>query len=274
MSKRKITYFIGRLNLIANFYDKFDFLHKCISSGKIVKSGRGKYRFGIFDIEEISIDQKKYLIGTLTKFVPIDESEKVNIEKGKIETDESQNDVIAKSNFVLHPESGFIAFNPIGTTISHTAFMTKFSEIIIKSDILIHAEIQIISDEFEVFTALKEFEIINDISLSLHPSNPNMRDIWKDIDEDLHKLNVDSYRASYKSKRGLEVERQSKVYSEIAMASDGYGKAKIQGIKDNKKKVASTDKIPVKCEVSEDDASKISEIIIKKFKKLWERMSK
>lgn len=272
MSKNKITYLFARLNLIAAYDDKFKFLYDSIKSNIIVDSKMKKYKYGIFQYNDVEIDSEKFIIGKLIKFSPSEDAEVVNLKKGTIDRDLNENQVVAKSNFVLHPKSGFIAFNPVGKDISENAFREKFSEIIFEANVLIDVDIQIISEEFSIFRALEEFDIINNVKITLHPSNPNMRDIWKNIDADLHASNVDSYNANYKSKKGLQIKQESNIYSKIAMASDGYGKALIEGEKKNKKKVASTDKLPVKCEVDKDESDSVNKTLLNKFKELWERM--
>lgn len=272
MSKSLTTYLFGRLNLIATFDDKFKFIYDSITTDNIVSSRTKKFKFGFFEVEEIHIEEHLFLVGSLTKFVPNEDSEVVNLQTRKIDKDLNKNQVVAKSNFYLDPESGLIAFNPIGTDISEKAFREKFAEIIEISNTLTDAEIQIISEEYGVFKALEKFDIINKVKLKLHPSNPSMRDLWKDIDNKLQQANVESYNADYNSEKGLNIKDKDKIYSEIAMASDGYGEANITGKENGEQKIASTGQLPVKCEVNKSDADLRSWTLLQKFKEVWKRM--
>lgn len=276
MRKKTVKYVMGRLNLIASYKDKFEYVKSSITKNVIVDSSSKKYKFGIFEVETKIIEDESFLIGTLTKFSPIEDEEKVNIKEGRIDVSQDKNNVVAKSNFILHVKSGLIAFRPIGNKISEQSFRKIFPEIIEKAneDFFINADIQIISQEIDIFKSLENFEKIRNVSIQLHPSNPTNRDIWKKVDEELQNSQVETYSTSYKSEKGIIVSSESKIFSEISMAADGYGKARIEGEQCGQKKVASTDEIPVRFDVSQDeDKNKIlSGSIIKKFKEIWDRM--
>lgn len=276
MKKKPVKYIMGRLNLIAAYDDKYHYLLNSLKSNTFVNSGMKAYKYGTFNIEPVEVENQLFLQGTLTKFSPIEDAEKVNTEDGTIFMDTDTNNVVAKSNFVLHVKSGLIAFRPMGSDITTHAFRKHFPEIIMESNsgMLIDTDLQIISEENDVFESLKDFQEIHKIKVTLHPSNPSNRHIWKAVDDDLHEQEVEEYNTEYKSKKGLKVTQGGKIYSEIAMAADGYGKAEVSGIKDNEKKVASTYETPVKFDVVEEEGTdiKINKTILDKFKDIWERM--
>jgi hypothetical protein len=278
MKEKTVKYVMGRLNLIASYKNKFEYINNSIRKNVIINSLSKRYNYGIFQVENKIIDNEQFIIGTLTKFRPFEEEEKVNLEKGKIYVNEDKNNVVAKSNFMLHVKSGLIAFRPVGNNISENAFRNVFAEIIEKAnnDFFVNVDIQIISEEIDVFYSLKNFEKINSVSIHLHPSNPTNREIWKDLDEELKLSQVDTYHTSYKSDRGIVVSENSKIFSEITMAADGYGNARIEGEKEGKKVIASTDRIPVKFDVTEeeDKSRSLTGSIINKFYEIWDRMKK
>lgn len=269
---------MGRLNLIATYKDKVDYLYNSLNKGIIVDSKKKEYKYGIFKPQKEIIDNEIFLKGTLTKFLPLTELEKVDIETGEFNTEISDNQIVAKSNFFLHVKTGLIAFRPITNHISEEAFKSVVSEIIEKAndDLFINVDIQIISEEHDVFVALKEFSKINNIYITLHPSNPSFRDRWKEVDEELRHSNVETYSSKYTSSKGIKVSDESNVFSEISMASDGYGKADIDGEKNGVPFKASTNKLPVKFDVpkKEEHNNRLKGAILEKFKEIWDRMKK
>lgn len=107
----------------------------------------------------------------------------------------------------------------------------------------------------------------------LHPSNPSNRDRWKFTDQKIKKLEAEKYRQTFISKRGLRINEDDEVYSDILMAGDGYGKAELTGEKDGKELTASTERIPMRTKGEKNGEPKdILNSIFINFQKIWNRM--
>ena len=137
----------------------------------------------------------------------------------------------------------------------------------------IDVEIQTIHDEYKIMKALKQFDKITKIDITLHPSNPSNRDRWEKTDEKIQKMKVKKFKQSYYGDN-IIVDENSEVVGDIFMAGDGYGVATIKGQIDEKDKIVSTDKVPVRDFAGKEEPHKIVEKLSKTFKKILERFDK
>lgn len=279
MRKIKHKYDFGRLNLVAGciYESKFDYLTKSLSyKGSIPDN---TFEWGFIGIEAITSGQERLLSGDLVKFRTTEEEtvDKVTYSLDFVTLD---NLVIAKSPFILHVPTGLIAFRPIQGKISINQFREFFCKVIMKAndDYFCDAQIQIIPDEAKILEYIRRFTIINNIKVSLHPSNPSSRKIWKDMDDDLKRLRADDYKVEYgsKSKKGIKIPEDGDItLSQIMMANDGYGAAEIRGETSEGKRIVSTESKPIHIEVSSDsEKSTIASVILEKFKEIMNRIKR
>ena len=267
------TYYWGRLNLIAAYTSKYDFLLTCLQSGAHIF--KNNHDWGIFDVKEINIANYTFVVGHLVKYKIKKVEEMVDRAQKKLTATEIKDLAIAKSRFVLHIDSGLIAYHPISRYISDSTFRKVFSMLIEKArnGLLVNVEIQVISEEHDILKAIKEFDTIEKLSIYLHPSNPTFRHIWEPVDRELKELRAEKHNSSYFSKKGLNIDEKSSAYAKISMATDGYGKADLIGKKDQQARKASTEKLPVKTEIKDvGEHTEIENPIINKFKELWNRV--
>ena len=271
---KEITYLFGRLNLISYQTDKKSFIINSLRTDK--QFNQRDNEWGFFNIQEISInDNDDYIQGDLVKYKSKSDEEIVDIKSRKT-TNTSINDrLLAKSPFLLHIHSGLIAYHPVSSHIDSMQFRQIFARLIEEANdrFFVDAEIQAVNDEIEITYALKSFDKISTLKISLHPSNPSNRRIWKETDDKLKKMRAHSLKAVYNNDDdGLIINETDEIYGQILMASDGYGKAELIGFQNNEKKTASTEKVPMKISVMKDsDVMTTIESIISMFRKIWDR---
>lgn len=251
MPNRESRYYFGRLNIVSAYNeDKKDFLERGLNSG-ILKYERN-YSWGFFETEDVP-EQGEYISGFLVKYRPFDPEQFVNTETREIEDQEIRNRVKSKSRFFLHVKTGIIAYQVVNG-ISDSSFRRNFAKLLagVYHDFFIDAEIQAINQEESFFEAVQRFESIAKVSIYLHPSNPSSRHVWKNTDERLKDLEVESYTEIYKlkeSRSNLDIREDQEINSKLYMASDGYGKAKIKGKRNGEYETITTGDNPIEAEV-------------------------
>lgn len=274
MSPRKITYYFGRLNIIANYDNKSDFILNALKSPKIFQHRQSAW--GFFDIQ--THDNTDYCSGWLVKYKPGAVEEIALPEKHALGDQAIPNLVTAKSRFFLHIQSGLMAFHPVTPDIQISIFMERFCSCLENAHdgMLVSAEITLIEDEYEIFQAIDSFSSIKQITISLHPSNPNNRDLWKNVDQRLRNLKATRYVEQYDTDRpdgSLMITKDEDIKSKVTMAVDGYGKASISGVMDGRNRIVTTEDNPVTEDAQSDDvdASSVLDVLKQRFRAIMER---
>lgn len=249
MSKETVTYYFGRLNLIAIYESKRDFLLQSLNTDKVIS--RYHHNWGFFEIKSL-VDNLfgELLTGFLVKYKDEDREEKVDEATHTIAQEDVEDRVKAKARFFLHIKSGLIAFHPIGGEITREQFRQRFCELIEESNEGLFTEAAIVYIEergrfFELIRSLSEIKAIN---IWLHPSNPSNADKWEKIDQRLKRLRAKEYRESYNTHPDLPpstVENDEEIAAKVWMAEDGYGEVAATGTSDGQAKRVSTLDNPV-----------------------------
>jgi hypothetical protein len=244
-------YLFGRLNLVAayeNYEAKRTLLLRGLHSKAEVEVRGVLWSF--LDVGETTADDERFAYGYLVKYRRITEEEVARPDLGSIGDTPIENLIVAKARFFLHLQSGVIAFHPVGGQVEANAFCDRFKRVFENEfqGFFVAAEIQMIQEQYKIFEVLSEFETVTKVQLSLHPSNPNLSEMWKDIDKDLKNKGVDSYVEIYeagKKSPTLNIVNDKNVRGKIAMAEDGYGKAAVTGKLRGKTKTVTTRDNPV-----------------------------
>lgn len=236
-------YYFARLNLIANYEDKKDFLFTGLRTNKSLYYY--DYLWGFLNVETIQVDQENYIFGYLAKAKPTKDEEVANFKEQAIDTEEISNSITAKSLFFIHVETGIMAFHPVGNAITRETFKGQFVKLFKEAfdNFFVDAEIDDISENYEFRKVLKRFTRIFKVDIRLHPSNPSFRKPWKKYDERFKELNIDSYRESYSSdaeEKGVRAVEDDEIQNKIVMAEDGYGEVRAKGNLDGESKIVST----------------------------------
>lgn len=276
MPYRTIKYYFGRLNLIAVFDDKREFLFKALKTNR-VQQYRG-YNWGFFDIVELESELGNFFHGYLVKYKPEFSEEVANPDTHSLEDQEIDNFVMAKSRFFLHIKSGIITYHPVGNIISRQTFVERFCKLFEYSldNMFVNAEIQSIEEDYTIFEVIRSFKKIKRVHIYLHPSNPSNRDRWKRTDERLKNLGASSYYERYEVDEeigSLNVIEDEEINSKIAMADDGYGKVDITGEIDGELQTVSTSDNPIATQAPNDEveARNVLERLFIKLKDIFDR---
>jgi hypothetical protein len=276
------TYLFGRLNLVAA-YEDYEAKRKLVIRGLHSKTEVEirNVLWSFLDVGETRDDDERYAFGYLVKYRRVTEEEVARPDLGSIGDTPVENLIVAKSRFFLHLQSGVIAFHPIGNQIEANVFCDRFKRVFEKEfeGFFIAAEIQIIQEQYKIFEVLSDFETVTKVQLSLHPSNPNLSEMWKDIDKDFKNKGVDSYTEIYeagKKSPTLNIVNDKNVRGKIAMAEDGYGKAAVTGKLKGKTKTVTTRDNPVSAQARSEQftAREVLDDLLSVFKLIFSRFLK
>ena len=267
------SFLFGRLILLGGWTKtKRDFIYEAISSGEFYN--KGKFRYGIFNVRNIEIAGEEFAYGVLAKYKQNLEGEVVNEKKKEIQEEVLIKGVVGKSDFFLHYESEIIAFREIKNRISQEQFRDIFARLIEagQHNFFVSAKISIIEEECKIIDALKQFESVNCITISVHPTNPNNRPIYDKLDERLKKLQAENLKQTIESKDGSLNKNElmnDEIFGGIVMSSDGYGSSSISGKMDGRSVTISTGESPIKKKI-EGKASPEEKIegLLQIFKKI------
>jgi hypothetical protein len=286
MSTQIRKYYLGRFNVISAYSgEKVDFLLNGLSTSAVLPARA--YAYAFFDSERLEYSSllddtsDAYLSGLLVKYRPREDGETVDWSTGEIEDLEVHNRVQCKSRFILHVKTGIIAYHVIGD-FTEISFKKIFCDLFERShnEFFVDAEIQAINHEVSFLESLERLDSIKKISIYLHPSNPSNRAIWKAQDERIKRLEVKSYTEIYQLREAAKasaIRSDDDVQSKLRMAMDGYGKAKVVGVRDGDKRTLSTGDNPITCDVEiekeeSDDSRSIISKIAPTLRHLFKRM--
>ncbi len=243
METRETTFYIGRLNIIySRNIDKKTFLLNSFNQN--VYLTRYKFEWVFLETETSRFQSNDFILGYLVKNQPRRQDEQVDREKKRLRPIEWSDMAIAKSKFILHVHSGLIAYNPRPKHIPEKSFRNAFAYLIEKAneDFLVRANIELLTVAHDFLKRLKSLDCIHNIKITLHPSNPNINPVWKQIDRDLKEMSANKAKVEYQG--DLRVQEDSRVRSEIQMTMDGYGKTDVKGLRNHKVEKISTENTP------------------------------
>ena len=272
------TYYFGRLNLLGKWDNKRTFVQKALTAGAI--ESKRKFKYGIFGVDDLSIQDYVFAYGKLAKYKPLLEGEVVDEEKGQIVEGGLPDGVVAKSDFFFHYQSEVVAYRPITNRLSSEQFREMFARLIEAGhhNFFVSASVELIEEEFGIIEAVQRLQVVKKVTIEIHPTNPSNRRTYKHIDERLKGLKAQKLRQVIEGRNGglnKEALLNDDIYRGLVMASDGYGKGSVQGILDGAKVTISTGQSPVKKEVlfSENPMDVLYQLI-PVFERIWERMRK
>ncbi len=250
MAAKLHTFFFGRIGIISGLEEpKSDFLYKAVTSN-VSHREETEYEYSIFDGDRVNLNTEEFIVGKLLKYKTLPE-ETFDKTLHQITTSFVKDEIVGKSDFVIHVVSGIIAYRPISGRISDKQFRRIFSRLIEAAyhNFFISISVEAINEDSSIEEQIKEFKKIYSVTINVHPSNPNSRDSWEQLDKRLQNLEASQLSETITGgPGGLNYERllRDEAYQGIRMAADGYGFASISGknLQDRDVKI-STEENPV-----------------------------
>ncbi len=254
MTKRRARYYLGRV-VRGGTLDSQKFMTALQKPTSILKASFS------WTITKCKIygpkDEPEFIFARLAKYEPEGRIDIVDPKKHEELSEQIDNKLIASSPFVYIPRYSGIAYQHIWNAIQQEIFVRRFSEIIESTldKFFVKAEIDPIVDYRTFVKRLSELEHINKISAKVKPPNPLFGILWRQLKEYLQSRDIEELTISEEGKKdkylltkliellSLFLEKEDKQvlekYSEkvdvgdaaVLMAADGYGKAKIEGVK-------------------------------------------
>ena len=217
----------------------------------------GKYNWTFTDFNIWDDEQHNFVYANLTKYMDIGE---VNVldDKNKIGVAQpAPNLIVSSSPFVYLPNHSGIAYLRVWNEIEQPTFVKRFTTLIEEkyNRFFLKCEIDPISDLVAFYKKVSELNEIKRISGNVRPPNPLFGVLWKDLKKYLENRNAKEVRYDEKANGndGLKTELITAIKAIIEenealiknvnlqigdqiilMAADGYGKGKIEGVKNNK----------------------------------------
>ncbi len=269
----------GRLNLlVSGAMSKSDLIHQTLNRSETVS--HRDFEWGYFNVSSVIHNNERFICGYLVKVRPTEQDLIVDRATHKIATEELLDRVEAKCDFILHLGTDVIAIRPIPNKVSVEQFFDRFAQVFEEANdkLFVSAEIKSIQDELEFRDALRKFSRIQRVSVSLHPSNPSSRALWRDTDERLRRMRASQFREHYESasEGGLLIEDNDAVFGDMMMAVDGYGEAKVEGTFEGKNRVVSTITRPISKKLSfmPDAPGDAIPELFDEYRAIWDRILK
>lgn len=276
MASKLFTFHFSRVSIIGReITDKSNFYLEIFSKNKPISDRFNKYLF--LGTHEYLFDQEIFYVGLLVKYKAIKE-EIVNEDSHDLNLSTIEDAVLAKPEFVLHPNTGVLAFRPIPSRFSANQFRDKFAKLIEATfdNFFISTKVETINEDFQFQEQFKRLRKIYRINLSLHPSNPNYAELWKPVDKGIKELEAIEYKqeliGGLNGLNKVKIE-EGDIYSGLLMASDGYGLATIDGeVEDGRHISVSTSDNPTVAKIPLiDEPENLIQRLYRTFQLVWKR---
>ena len=278
MPRRAHTYHFGRLFLYHPSVDKRQTILDALKAG-VFESER-KFKYGIFDVQEIDNDGQWFVFGRLVKYKQLLEGEVVNEDEKRLLDDALLRGVVAKSNFLLHYESSVLSFRPLPSRISDRQFRTVFPRLIVAAyeDWFVGANVESIDEDLEIVDAIRAMDIVERIKFEVRPSNPSLREEYRSLQERLREMRAEKLAQTVVAREGgfdKDALLADESYQGIMMATDGYGRGEVHGQSEGRTKVIRTEDSPVVTKiVPSEEPLEILNQLLQSFKRIWERFQR
>jgi len=226
----------------------------------------------------INFSGEKFIYGELVKYKQLLEGEIVDEESDRIIESGLPKGVVAISKFFIHSKTMVVGYRPIKSRISEQQFKVFLAKLIAigHENFFVDVEIDSVDEDVKIEDSLSIFQRIQRIITNVRPTNPSNRPVYRTLDERLRRLNATGeYRDLRASESGLNKDAlaEDEAFMGVMLASDGYGKASIEGVAQNGKRlVVRTEDSPVTRRVTDSESPEdIIGQLFRAFEDIWER---
>jgi hypothetical protein len=250
-------FLFARLNLIAQYEDKAQFVRAGLQSNQLRRVR--EHLWGFFEVEGVD-GHAEYLTGYLAKVRPQNAEEVGDLVARSFAMTTVENRAIAKSRFFLHVPTGLLAYQYVSSHIEQRTFEEQFARLFEEGykQFFVTADVLTVEERANFLDAIRTFDRVQTLSVSLHPTNPHFSEVYRAIDERLKAIDAKDYRetiAADPNGPGLRVTEDSDIRSKAMMAEDGYGKLSASGTRNGRSVQASTSENPITTSVDVRDRS-------------------
>lgn len=256
-------YYLGRVVKLGSL--ESDSLLAAIAQPAVIT--RGRFAWTITNAMTVhEPNGERWVYGRLSKFQP--EAEVAIIDRdSRTEVQRQEPDLsIASSPFVYLPESSAIAYLHIWNQIEQPTFVRRFKEIIEESfgGFFVGCEIEPVTDLERFVVRLRQMDKIDRISAKVRPPNPLFGPLWAELrrylrDRRAREMKVEEtggpegLRTNIVTRVAAIVDGEIPTHPDeplpvgdaaLLMATDGYGRGRVEGRRGRKSIVIrTTDKI-------------------------------
>ncbi len=253
-------YYLGRVHKIGQL-DQDRLISAIVNA---VSVERRNYNYTFTDTKVFgNKDDPSYVFSRLAKYRPRAAVDIVRPEEHKEATADIENMIDASSPFVFIPRFSGIAYQHISGRLEKDVFERSFSELISKKydDFFVSCEIEPITDLRTFVARLSRLEAVRRLQATVKPPNPLFGLCWASLKEYMKSRNLEvvTVKEEAQPKGGIntniqqiaeimlqgqgridDVKKLLEPYMQgigdaaVLMAADGYGKAKIEGVEDEK----------------------------------------
>lgn len=246
MSPRRRKYYFGKINLYGEqIDDRSEALWAALNSAASASSSE-KYRWVFYGAKRIAISDVQYYAGRLAKVTDDQQTRLVQREGAYTELDVVLPDKkYAVSRFLIHTDTGLIAYTRDGNDIGPDMFRRYFAQVVRAhfEHFFIKCDVGVVRDFAEFERQLKRFTRLEEVNVEVHVTNPAGSREYDDIEEELEDYRAYQKTQGYTARAGesLSIEDKDYFYRHIKMVADGYGTADARGQIDGEERNISSD---------------------------------
>lgn len=272
---RQRKYYFGKINLVGEYVtDRQQQLWAALDSPSEVSSSE-KYLWTFVDTERLQAEGDEYYIGQLVKFT--DEADKtVDRESHRTQKVVIDDRIVAEAGFIIHAESGLIAYQRDGSQIKPDMFRKYFGQVVVRhfQGFFFECEVRVVGDFEEFEKRLRRFSKLEALNVEVHTTNPG-RKAYAGIEEELRRVNAHTKKLGYEapSGQGLDIENHDDILAYIEMVSDGYGEAKAAGEREGHfEEVSSEEQQDTMFAPTDADFAGVFTVLKDKFEEILDRL--
>lgn len=198
MPKGEAVFYVGRI--VKTGFDYTELVEALMEPKPLYDN---EIVWSIIEVEQITIDNKVYIKGELSKAKPEAKVTVMNTDLSRKEEKEEPRLVQGISEFVYIPEYSGIAFRSIPNQIEPKTFIRIFSKIIESTlgDFFVQCEIKMLDELKSFYEELSLMDNIEVIKARVKPPNPLFGKLWESLKKYLSERKLDELQLKEVAKK-------------------------------------------------------------------------
>lgn len=241
----------------------------------------GAYLYTFTDISQPA--DGAYVFAHLAKYVPSGAVEVVEPTAHVAKREDISNLQFARSPFVYIPKHGAVAYQHVWNKLQREQFQAAFARLVEEKHegFFAECELEPIADLVTFVRRVSELDVVKRLEATVHPPNPLFSPLWRSLRDYMRTRNVSEVhvRETATNNDGLttnvqRIARRAGVEppaadtavaqdappladAAVLMAADGYGKAKVEGVRKGVRSVVSTQESQFSFSVERDPSPSV-----------------